>query len=401
MARSYTLRGLTAANGLALVNVWCRAYNATTDALVETAYTDSSGEASFTALPDDANVNICCIPGVKGDQVTWLYNIFSAAQDLSYGEIITQSAQIKDAIITSAKIGTLDASKITSGYISVDRLEAGSITAAKLSLTGEWYNASGVEIDSTHGINIYGTANALTTRATKTGTIQCYIGADGKIYAGAGAIMLDSSGLTIYGQVLKFYSGATYVGVAGAYSTTAMWMGAVAGSLSLLSAGSIYAGRSILASSTTYDIGDATYYFDDINYKDLIDRGCARPVFPSYSDVIRGIKTKRRHVTLQEAKDEGMGKAAIERIKKYGEEIEELDLDTFPEDMLRIPTQEDYDKAERRYQELVEYTGEGKETLLPIKRLTPKVGRSLEDLIYVILRSHQETIERLDRLEGV
>ena len=245
-------------------------------------------------------------------------------------------------------------------------------------------------------LKIVGTLQATNIEAGKTLTVN------GSISAGGGAIILDSTALSVYGQLLKFYSGVTYVGVAGAFSTTAMYMGAAAAgiSLSLLSGGSIYAGRSILAASTTYDIGDATYYFDDINYKDLIDRGCARPVFPSYSDVIRGIRTTKRIVTLQEAEAEGMGKTTIERIKKHGEEIEELDLNSFPEEMLRIPTQEDYDKAERRYQEVLKYTGEGKETLLPAKRLTPKVGRSLEDMVYVILRSHQEALDRLDRLEG-
>jgi len=79
------------------------------------------------------------------------------------------------------------------------------ISAGNLKLTaatvkdGEWYDASGVEIDATHGINIYGTANALTTRATKAGTIQCYVGADGKLYAGGGTVSLDSTGIKITG----------------------------------------------------------------------------------------------------------------------------------------------------------------------------------------------------------
>ncbi|GAJ09391.1 unnamed protein product, partial [marine sediment metagenome] len=61
-----------------------------------------------------------------------------------------------------------------------------------------------------HGINIYGKNNALTTRATKTGTIQCYVGADGKLYAGAGAVILDRTGIHIRGEFLKVYdSGGT------------------------------------------------------------------------------------------------------------------------------------------------------------------------------------------------
>lgn len=74
-------------------------------------------------------------------------------------------------------------------------ISAGHILLSKTVKIGEWYDESGVEIDASTGINIYGTNNALTTRATKTGTIQCYVGADGKLYAGAGAVWLDALGV--------------------------------------------------------------------------------------------------------------------------------------------------------------------------------------------------------------
>ena len=80
---------------------------------------------------------------------------------------------------------------------------------------------SRVEIDATHGINIYGVNNAFTTRATKTGTIQCYVGADGKIYAGAGAVALDSAGITVIGGKLTLknssglYPGQIYIDASG------------------------------------------------------------------------------------------------------------------------------------------------------------------------------------------
>ncbi len=60
---------------------------------------------------------------------------------------------------------------------------------------GEWYDESGVEIDATHGINIYGADAALTTRATKAGTIQCKVDSSGRIVAGAGAVQLDAEGI--------------------------------------------------------------------------------------------------------------------------------------------------------------------------------------------------------------
>lgn len=99
------------------------------------------------------------------------------------------------------------------GKVLLTDLAAGHIKLTSQAVKdGEWYNESGVEIDAAHGINIYGTNNAFTTRATKTGTIQCYVGADGKIYAGAGAVYLDSSGITFEGlSRLKFvYAGGLY-----------------------------------------------------------------------------------------------------------------------------------------------------------------------------------------------
>ncbi|MBA7617110.1 hypothetical protein ES703_24421 [subsurface metagenome] len=91
----------------------------------------------------------------------------------------------------------------TYGKLRKTDIDAGHIKLTSYTrVVGEWYNESGVEIDATHGINIYGKANALTTRATKTGTIQCYVGSDGKIYAGAGAVSLDSGGIIIKGAKL-------------------------------------------------------------------------------------------------------------------------------------------------------------------------------------------------------
>lgn len=89
---------------------------------------------------------------------------------------------------------------IDSGYI-----ELNSVTR----VNGEWYDESGVEIDAANGINIYGTTNALTTRASKTGTVQCSVNSSGQITAGAGNVLLGATGITIVGQVLTFKEGST------------------------------------------------------------------------------------------------------------------------------------------------------------------------------------------------
>ena len=96
---------------------------------------------------------------------------------------------------TYSKILTTD---ISAGHVK--------ITSSAI-FDGEWYDESGVEIDATTGINIYGTDAALTTRATKTGTIQCKVDASGNIVAGAGNVLLNAAGITLTGGYLKFKFG--------------------------------------------------------------------------------------------------------------------------------------------------------------------------------------------------
>jgi hypothetical protein len=105
---------------------------------------------------------------------------------------------------------TLDAiaDGATYGLVYKTDISAGHILLSACIASGSWYDESGVEINADTGINIYGTANALTTRATKTGTIQCYVGADGAIYAGAGAVYMDADGLHIKGEKILLMSSA-------------------------------------------------------------------------------------------------------------------------------------------------------------------------------------------------
>jgi hypothetical protein len=125
------------------------------------------------------------------DQVTTGTYGLVRATDISAGHIrLSYCVGDLDDIDNGTTYGKLLLTDIASGHILLSSLTQ---------VSGSWYDESGVEIDATHGINIYGVNNALTTRQTKTGTIQCYVGADGKIYAGAGSIFLDSNGLTIKG----------------------------------------------------------------------------------------------------------------------------------------------------------------------------------------------------------
>lgn len=108
--------------------------------------------------------------------------------------------RLKAAALTANGLVVLDEVQVgTYDLVLATDIQAGHILLSKTTKDGEWYNESGVEIDATHGINLYGTNNALTTRATKTGTIQCYVGSDGKLYAGTGKVLLDIYGLAING----------------------------------------------------------------------------------------------------------------------------------------------------------------------------------------------------------
>lgn len=150
----------------------------------------------------------------------------------------TDWAQItQDMIANGFSYGRLLLTDIQAGHI---RLTSAAV------FDGKWYSASGVSINASSGINIWGTANALTTRATEAGTIECYVGADGKIYAGAGAVYMDSSGLHLKGETiwLRHSDGVQKgtVGYASAY--TALNIAAVSGvhiRLSVGGGGFIYA----------------------------------------------------------------------------------------------------------------------------------------------------------------
>ena len=84
---------------------------------------DTYGPGSFSAAQ---TINFTPLAAAEvGDAII-------SARKLIAGEVITLTAQIKDAIITNAKINDLNAGKINAGYLGVDRLEAGTVTADKL-----------------------------------------------------------------------------------------------------------------------------------------------------------------------------------------------------------------------------------------------------------------------------
>ncbi len=82
MARSYTLRQVTDKNGNPILNAKCEAYNVTTGVVAETAWTNTAGTASFTALPDAGTVVNIRISWGLG-HVEWREDIFLEAVSIS------------------------------------------------------------------------------------------------------------------------------------------------------------------------------------------------------------------------------------------------------------------------------------------------------------------------------
>lgn len=135
------------------------------------------------------------------------------ARNIGTNEIITQSANIKDGIITNAKIASLDAGKITSGYISADRIQAGTIAVDKLT-TGEFKSkiftisvesgsgdsvirAGKTDFDNTESGFILGIDDSDSGKAKFfIGNNQKYINWDGKTFSVRGVIDIENIGVS-------------------------------------------------------------------------------------------------------------------------------------------------------------------------------------------------------------
>ena len=306
-------------------------------------------------------------------------------------------------------------------------IEAGKITLSSLTLVdGLWYSESGVDIDATHGINIYGVANALTTRATKTGTIQCYVGADGKIYAGGGNVVLSSDGLDILGERLRFFYGPYNVGFIKASTATQLLISTGSqggiqligtGGDMLISGGGTYGtticgGKSapspaaddlflcadddvqVIADDRFYieavnleltatrlrpaeaagmDLGSATYYFNAVNYKTLEDRGCPVPILLNPLEKLLAMKTKKRFITLEDVGKEGMGSRARKMVEAAGGqgEFDEWDRETFPPELLIHPTEKDYKERDEMHKKNLKRRKKLRALLVKFKEALP------------------------------
>ena len=106
-------------------------------------------------------------------------------------------------------------------------IEAGNIALSSLTtISGQWYNQSGLLMNAAYGIRLYGGQVAFSTHpsyadALNNTNIQVYAGTDGKLYAGAGAVALSSLGVKVKGAKLTLqdsaggHSASLYVGTDG------------------------------------------------------------------------------------------------------------------------------------------------------------------------------------------
>lgn len=214
-----------------------------------------------------------------------------ASTDISSGHIVLSTCDGDiDDIDDGSTYGKLRLTDISSGHIEL---------TSNVVVTGEWYNESGVEIDATHGINIYGVNNAFTTRATKTGTIQCYVGSDGKIYAGGGSVILDAIvGIQVRGKLLEFSYSGSYKGY--------IWASSVNGNLQLQAASgygvefqSKFINRDIEpASHEAYDCGYSNKAFYQGYFKWLWSDDGNVWAYQGHDDIaiLKGLKTRKNKV---------------------------------------------------------------------------------------------------------
>jgi len=177
------------------------------------------------------------------------------------------------------------------------------------------------------GINIWGMNNALTTRATVGGAIQCYVGADGCIYAGAGNIKLNSGGLGAYGgSTLRIYTSASvYRGCIGAEGADFAIVG-IGGNIALEAAVDIVLSPSgdVHPLGTTKYLGNSSNYWGRVYANTYYGKNATIQSFQNHDDIalIKAIKAK--HIILKANK-----KRRIPR-----REIDVIDIDSLPPEII-------------------------------------------------------------------
>jgi hypothetical protein len=148
------------------------------------------------------------------------------AEEIAEYNRATIFRELKSVALTADGLVILDeVQEGTYGLTLATGIQAGHILLSKTVKDGLWYDESGVVLDATWGIALYGGEgiNAFRTYPTKAdyeaGTnLQVYIGTDGKLYAGGGDVELSSGGVDIYGEDLHLHvRGSDETGLIAAY----------------------------------------------------------------------------------------------------------------------------------------------------------------------------------------
>ncbi len=318
-------------------------------------------------------------------------------QMLKDGSVAT--AKIEDLSVTTAKINTL---AVTDAKISTCSI--GKLTAGDLSVVGTIVSGGKFVTGVSPNPRIEISPTAITGYSDAT-TAQFYLSAtDGKAYCGAGAITFSSSGLTLDSAISTTHFKLVRDSIVGyLYIDATLGVTLYTDDTPLYLVGHDYViltgqyptvtGVVRPLNAAGDNLGDATYYWNDVSYKSLSDRGCPLPIINSPLNAIKNIKTIKQKITLKDAIDKGMGDRAIKRIKDNPNyEFEEFDLDSFPSELLNIPSPQEFEKAGKEY---IERLQRDKNTPKP----QPKIGIVLNELVYTQLKAFQELAERVDKLE--
>lgn len=263
------------------------------------------------------------------------------------------------------------------------------------------------------------TVMTLSALTANVGTLTAGIINGVTIYCGGEAIKMDADGIEIYGSelhwhntpqkdlcgsALGFNDDLRIIAEGGAGSV--LWLESEQNDI-LLDPGTY----DVAPVSTAVDLGNATYYFDDINYSDLFDRT------PS-AKYIHNALAKIKSITIYAGE-------VIKKGVKTGIMEERLNRDTYPPELISAVTQEDIDKAEEQYQKRVRNKQAAVQRLsvlnaLPKKsrrdlaeirlmekymsrevvKLEPQPGVSMNATIGLLLSAIKELTERVEQLEG-
>ena len=328
---------------------------------------------------------------------------------------------------------TIDGGNITTETIAADRVIGGTITGKVIIISG----AGGILKSSDYsagvaGWQIKGDGNAEFNNVTVRGAIYATSGEftgtlktsdieagktltiNGTISAGAGNVIIGDTYITLKGETLRFW-GDNYAGYikedsdsikvrATEYLVLSGQDGVEietdgSGDIEMAPAGGdVYPGD-----PGVDDFGTNTDYWDTIECVTLDDSHSPVRQVQSPLSALCKMNTKRKRLTLKKAK--GLGKRVLAEVSQNGGamDVDDKDIDTFPDEILDPPTAEDYDKAKKRYKRRQKRYKESLLTGKPCRK--PELGIphtrvKVFDEIWLMIRATQELNEKVDKLDA-